>query len=112
MYTAIGSTSVLELSGTTIRIVETTTGSTTMKSTALRCNQLLLKTATRFLVDCRTHDLARAIAVSETGTSNAAVRAHIFEPIKLSLMKSLLAICIQLSPPVFVDCTHEVLPEC
>jgi hypothetical protein len=33
-----GGAAVLELSGTTIRIVETTTGSTTMKSTALRCN--------------------------------------------------------------------------
>jgi len=40
------------------------------------------------------------------------VHAHLTEPIKLTLMKYLLAVCIQLSPPVFVDFSHEVLPEC
>jgi hypothetical protein len=65
---------VLELSGTTIRIVELRPGSTTMKSATLRCNQLLLKAATRFLVDCKTHDLARAISVPETEAWNAALQ--------------------------------------
>src|SRR6516165_4413844 len=37
--------------------------------------------------------------------------AHLAEPIKLTLMKYLLAVCIQLLPSVFVNFTHKVLPE-
>jgi Tripartite tricarboxylate transporter family receptor len=77
---------VLELSGTTIRIVELRPGSTTMKSATLRCDQLLLKTATRFLVDCKTHDLARAISVPETEGATLNIPYDVlndFEPVSL-----------------------------